>query len=115
MDMLVIAEEHAFRDLELEPLGGKAGFAEDRPYPRRQRMELELNRRKVDRDTYVLRPSCSLLAGSSKDPLADFIDEADFLGERNEDDRADEAVLGMMPADQRLEAGYCFARCIDAR
>ena len=36
VDVLVVAEEHAFGDLQLEPLGGQAGLAEDHPHHRRQ-------------------------------------------------------------------------------
>ena len=53
-------------------------------------------------------------AGGSEHPFADLVDEPDFLGERDEQRRADRPLLRMVPADQRLEPGHRLARSVDA-
>jgi hypothetical protein len=77
-------------------------------------VRLELDRRQVDRDRDVLRPFGRLGAGGPQHPFADLVDQPDFLGERDEHRRADRPVLGMVPADQRLEPGHRLARGVDA-
>ena len=62
-----------------------------------------------------LRPFRRLGAGRPQHPFADLVDQADFLRERDEQRGADGPVLGMIPADQRLEAGDRLARSIDLR
>ena len=52
-------------------------------------------------------------AGLPDHPFADRHDEADLLGERDERAGRHHAVLGMVPADQRLEAADLVAREID--
>ncbi len=49
-------------------------------------------------------PRPGLLARTPQDPLADARDEADVLGEGNELARRQDALLGMAPADERLDA-----------
>ena len=46
-----------------------------------------------------------LAAGLAQDPAADRDDQARLLGERDEGVGADHAALGVMPAQQRLDAG----------
>jgi hypothetical protein len=44
-------------------------------------------------------------AGGAQHPFAERQDEAGLLGQRNEVERRDHAALGVVPAQQRLEAG----------
>ena len=52
----------------------------------------------------VLVPARRLAAGGAQHPFADLQDQAALLGDRDEDRRRDGAALGMLPAQQRLEA-----------
>src|SRR6188472_1549837 len=63
----------------------------------------------------MVRPFCRLGTGSPQHPFANLVDEADFLGERDEFGWAYRPAFWVIPADQRLEAGNLFARAIDAR
>ena len=45
-----------------------------------------------------------LRAGLRKHPFADRLDDADLLGDRDEERGLDAAALRMLPTDQRLEA-----------
>src|SRR3954465_2206248 len=58
-----------------------------------------------DTFTAIRRPGqrCPSPAGPAQHPLAERNDEAALLGDRDEPRRADEALLGMRPAHQRLE------------
>ena len=48
-------------------------------------------------------------------PFADRHDQADFLGERDELVGRDQPALGMVPAQQRLEAGDLAGLQVDER
>ena len=115
VNVLIVAQQHAFGNLQLEALGGEAGFAEHSPDQCRKRMRFELDRREVDGDRDMLRPVCGFGASGAKHPFADFVDEAEFLGERNERRGTDRAVLRVVPADQRFEARHVLGRSVDAR
>jgi hypothetical protein len=78
-------------------------------------VRLELDRRQVDRDRDALGPIGGFGAGRAEDPFANLVDKADFLGERDEFDRADRPLLGMFPADQGFKARNRLARGVDAR
>ena len=60
-------------------------------------------------------PVAGRLAGGVQDPAADGHDQAGVLGQGDELARHDQAPVGVVPADQRLEAQHLFARGIDAR
>ena len=53
----------------------------------------------------LLVPLEDLAAGALLDPAADRLDQAAVLGDRDELGRVEQAALGVLPADQRLEAG----------
>ena len=65
----------------------------------------------VDRDVERPRvgalpvPLDDLAAGALLDPAPDRLDQAAVLGDRDELGRVEQAALGVLPADQRLEAG----------
>ena len=50
-------------------------------------------------------PGHGALARLAQDPAADRQDRAVLLGDLDELARRDEAAVGMLPADERLEAG----------
>ena len=54
-------------------------------------------------------------AGLPHRPFAERDDEPGLLGQRDELGRRDEAALGVMPAQQRLEAADLVAREVDER
>ncbi len=112
--MIIVAEEYALGDFQLKALGWKMGVAQYHPDDGGQRGRLELDGRQVDRDGDVLGPVRRLGAGRAQHPFADLVDQADFLRERDELDRADRPALRMFPADQGLEPGHLFARGVDA-
>ena len=59
------------------------------------------------------RPFDGLGAGSPQHPFADFVDQPDFLGQRDEQGGADRAMFRMVPANQSFETDRLFARSID--
>ena len=70
----------------------------------------ELRRREVDGDLEVGRPLARPCAQAcAEHPFADRDDQADLLGERDELGRRHHALLGMVPADQGLEAADLVA------
>jgi len=72
----------------------------------RQVAVAELRRREVDADLHRRGPARGLAAGCPQSPCADLADHAVLLGKRDEGVRRNEAVLGMLPAEQRLEAEH---------
>ena len=54
-------------------------------------------------------------AGLPQRPFADRHDQAGLLGQRDELDRRDEAALGVMPAQQRLQTADLVALEVDER
>ena len=73
----------------------------------RQIVAVELPPRKIDRHDSGkpgLAPCRALLGRRAQHPVAEHVDQARLLGERNEDLGRDVAVLGIVPAQQRLGA-----------
>ncbi len=81
---LVVADQHGLGDLELEPAMRQGPSSECRRDVERQRLALELHRRDVDRDANVIRPVRRFRHGGVEHPVAEFVDQAAFLGHRNE-------------------------------
>ena len=83
--MVVVAEEHALGDLQLEPLGGEAGC---RSSTIRtivgSACDLNWTGDRLTATVICCRPFGRLGAGGPQHPFADFVDQADFLGERDE-------------------------------
>ena len=73
----------------------------------------ELQWRQVDRDPQIVRPRDRGSAGLADDPFADRNDKPDFLGQRYERVRGNQAALGMAPAQKRLKADDVLAGEID--
>ena len=102
---LVVANEHGLGDFKLEPAGGEARRRQRRHDFQRQGAALELNRRDVDREPDIVRPGRGFRASGGQYPLAERVDQAGFLGNRNKLDGRNHAALRMAPAQQRLAAG----------
>jgi hypothetical protein len=64
---------------------------------------VELQRRQVDRQPDVRRPSGGLRAGLVQHPASEHVDQADLLGQRDEVVGRDHATARMAPAQQRFE------------
>ena len=60
-------------------------------------------------------PLEDLPAGALLDPAADRLDQAAVLGDRDELGRVEQAALGVLPADQRLEAADLAGAEVDDR
>ena len=60
-------------------------------------------------------PSPRLAAGRLEDPPAERHDQAGLLGQRDERERRDQAAIGMLPADERLEPDDPVGRQVDQR
>ena len=65
---------------------------------------MELHRRNIDGHDERAVPGRRLAAGGAQNPFADLQDQAALFGDRDEDIGRDGAALGMLPAQQRLEA-----------
>ena len=102
---IVVADQHRLGDLELEPACGQTRGRQRCDDLQRQRAALELHRRDVDREADIVRPGRGLDAGRGQHPLAELVDQAGLLGDRDEFGRRDHAALRMAPAQQRLAAG----------
>ena len=83
-----LGQEHAFGDLELEPVGADPGFPEVLGDHGDDRRIVELQRRQVDRDAHMVGPMRGFLQRRPQHPFADLADQAGFLGERHELGRA---------------------------
>jgi hypothetical protein len=79
---------------------------QDAVQPWQAALALELHRRDVhaqlDRAIVFLAPALDAGDGLAQHPFADIVDQAGFLGQRNEAGRADRAQFGMVPAQQRF-------------
>ena len=109
-----VAEERAFRELELEPAGVEIGFLEDALDHVDEIRTAELQRRNIDRDRQA-RPVAAIEAGAAQHPFAELDDEAGIFGDRNKDRRRNDARGRMRPARQRLDADHGIAAGIDDR
>src|SRR5271168_2723013 len=79
-----VLHDGGFRQLQLQPRGGKAGFQQHFMNELGQIGVGELDRRKVDSDLIGRLPRCRCGAGCSEHPLAQRQDEAILFGERDE-------------------------------
>ena len=87
--------------------GSHFSLLDDVRDPLRQVLAVELPRRQVDRHLELharLAPRDALRGGGLQHPLAQRVDQAGFLGQRNEHLRRHAAVLRVGPAQQRLGA-----------
>ena len=114
---LVVLQQHRFGDLQLQPLrpaGREAASA--REHDLDQMPALELHRREVDGDLDRRRASCAAAAQacrSAHSPIGTISPVSSASG-MNSAGRHD-AALGMVPAQQRLEAADLVALEVDDR
>ena len=106
-----VLHHDALGDLELEVTWGRTRSTSRIAASCRHEIVLvELARGQVDRDRQLGSPAvlprlAALRRPSRKRPESDRHDQSGRLGERNEPVGSQQAVLGMLPAQQRLDAG----------
>ncbi len=109
----------ALGQLELEVLRRQAGVAQRARHDVGQADVAELHGRQVDghhhRRHAGVDPGLQLRDGGAQHPFADRDDLAAGLGQRDELGRRDEAELGMLPAQQRLDAHELLAVGVQLR
>ncbi len=84
---LLVGEQHALGDLDLEAFGGEAAFLQHVAHDLDDVAVVDLRGRDVDGDVDA-GPRLAVLDRAPHDELADVLDEAGLFGERNEDLRA---------------------------
>ena len=112
---LLVVQQYALGDLDLQPRGCKAGSRERADDHLHQAGTAKLDRRNIDGDVKIVRPLRGGGAGLPDHPLAHRDDEADLFGQRNEVGRRDHPLARMIPAYQGLEAADFLARQVDHR
>ena len=106
-----LLDQDALGDLQPQVDGVEAGAGEDFGDRGGEVAVGDLAGGEVDRDVEgplvgpLLVPGEDLAAGRLLDPAADRLDQAAFLGDRDELAGVELAALGVVPADQRLEGG----------
>src|SRR3954469_19712271 len=116
-----VLEEDALGDLEAEAAGLEAA-ARERPLHLAEELGPgELAARHVDGDAEVggvreaLAPGGDLGGRLLEHPAAERRDEAGLLGQADELGRADDAVAGTVPADERLDADQALVGDVEDR
>ena len=107
LDRVEVVQQARLGDFELDPLGLAAGLAHDLRDALRQVLAIELAAGKVHRHLKRqarLMPRRALRRRGAHHPVAQGVDKAGFLGQRDEHLRLHVAMLGVMPAQQRLGA-----------
>ena len=108
---LLVGGEHPLGDLQQQLVGVEAGGVKGAGHVLEQIGLLELAHRQVDAEERLrlegeaALPVAGGLAGGVQDPAADGHDQAGVLGQGDELARHDQAPLGVVPADQRLQPG----------
>ena len=104
---LRIAHQQGLGELELDERRFDARFPQDVPHDGLEILLLELARGEVHRHGFyrepVPLPCLNLRAHFAQHPFAHRHDQARVLQDRNEFPRQDQTLLGMPPAQQRLE------------
>ena len=118
---LLVGHEHALGDLQHQLARVQPGGVEGAGHVLEQVGLLELAHRQVDAEERVglerepALPVAGGLAGGVQHPAADGHDQAGVLGQGDELARHDQAPVGMVPADQRLQPGQAAAAELDHR
>ena len=110
-----VREQRAFGDLDHQPLGREAGLRQDPDDALGKPAVGKLGRRDVDRDLDRRIPVRRLAQRFGDHLLGKPPDQADLLGNGNEDVRTDDAGERMVPARQHLEADDLAGREVDLR
>ena len=94
---VVVRDQDGFRDLQLQPARVEPGLGENRRDHQRQRFRPELDRRDVDGDANIGRQAAAS-AQAVRNTTPDLLDQAGFLGNRDEVGWRDHAAHRMPPA-----------------
>nr|WP_274383252.1 hypothetical protein [Pinisolibacter aquiterrae] len=111
--LIVVDDEGALGDLDLETARGEADLDQDRQDLLGEPGVLEVHRGDVDGDLDVVRPVAGAGAGLTQERGGQAREQPGLLGDRNEDAGRDLAARRMGPARQHLEAGQAARREID--
>src|SRR6266852_806290 len=112
-----VLHHHAFGDFELEDVGVRPGGLEDFRELGYELLLAELACRKVDSDRHPRQagglPGFGAYAYLAQRPQADRNDHSRFFGEVDEFLRKQQALLGVLPAQQRFDPGDRAGRNVD--
>ena len=97
-----VKHEAGFRDFQFKLFGRIAGVFQDLAKLDRECRVAQLRRRNVDRKGDAF-PSAGIGHCLAQHPQADGIDDARFLGNRDEDVGADLAIIRTVPTQQRFD------------
>ncbi len=100
-----LVHEDGFGDLQLQAAGGQPGRAQRRLGHAVQVLRHDLHGRDIDRNRERFGPGGRVAAGLGQHPLAHGLDQSGVLGHGDELARSHLPQLGMVPAQQGLEAG----------
>ncbi len=99
--------------------GGTSALTQQFVQVRQEDAAQQLRRREVDRDRRVRMPiarqRCRSAIASRADLLRQHLHQAGAAGRRQEQRRRQQALLRVLPADQRLEAADLLGRGVDLR
>jgi hypothetical protein len=112
---LVVTDQHRLGDFDLQPARLQSGSRERAHDPQRQRLAFQLDRRDVDGNANVGRPSGGFGAGGPEHPIAELVNKSGIFRHRDEFGGRDHAAFGMAPAQQRLAARDRVAVKIEQR
>ncbi len=116
LDGVHVAQQHGLGELEVEQVGRQAGFRQGRLDAVEQVAAPELQDGEVHRHPDRMaegEPGARLPAGLFQHPFADGDDQAAALGQGDEFHRRDGAELGVVPAQQGLEAEQAAMADVD--
>lgn len=103
-----VPHDDALGEFEFERARGQLGVLESAFDDGGEVAFLELSRGAVDGDFEVFKsgfvPAFGLFACLVHDPLAEFEDEVEFFGDRDEFGGGNQAILGVLPAQEGLKA-----------
>ena len=102
----VFGQRHRLGDLQVDPPRRQAGALQCGRDDAHQVAALELQRRQVHRHTDVRRPAQRGVEGAVQHPFADGLDQAGFLGQRDEGVGHHHAMQRVAPAQQGFEADH---------
>src|SRR5205085_4955585 len=97
--------EHQVRRVRAEPLDRAHHLLHDLGLPELSRRQVEAH---LQRET-VAAPLCVLAAELLDHPVADYLDQAHLLRERDELSRRDQAAVRVLPAQARLHSHHLAA------
>jgi hypothetical protein len=110
-----IVDQGSFSNLKLQPPRVETGLSNNRQDAETERGIAELQRRNVEGQDGVARPTFRLQTSAPQELIAKFGDKPAFLGDRNENDRLEGSELGIVPPRQRFEANESVALQRDQR